>query len=138
MVMLITNLQQYNYVYIIGEMIDSVISKLQADYKAARYINSADDWPPDQPNHFTAVALIHHEEKSFQEEEVVGIANLISQGIRSHVMLPSYISEAETGMATKDISEVLTPLYGNVAESILIEGTPGIGKTQGNSIPMGY
>jgi len=101
---------------------------LQADYKAARYITSADDWPPDQPNHFTTVSLIHHEEKSFQEK-AMSTASLVSQDIRSHVMLPSYISNFGTGMTRKDISEVFTLLDGSVAESILIEGTPGIGKT---------
>ena len=111
--------------------ITPVIRNLQAEYKATRYISLADEWPPDQPKHFTAIALIHHQEKPSQQE-AIGVANLVKQGIRSCLKLPSNVNNIDTmkpDKITKDISEVFTPKGGNVTESILIEGAPGIGKT---------
>jgi len=110
-----------------------VIDKLQAEYQATRYTSTADDWPPDQPKHFTTVALIHHQGVS-SKQQVIGVINatLTRPGLKSFIKLeennqknyPTKISKT-----TKDISEIFTAAKRNATETILIEGAPGIGKT---------
>ena len=45
-----------------------IIKHLRKLYKHTRFISSEDEWPPDQPKHFTAVVLIHHKNKRSKRE----------------------------------------------------------------------
>ena len=105
---------------------------MKATYKFTRYTCSPDDWPPNQPKHFTSVALIHHKDRS-SEQEVIGVATATSQGITLDASKDHCISNyMQTRTITKDISEIFKP-FEAVSKTtkvvVLIEGAPGIGKT---------
>ena len=90
---------------------------LKSYYKDTRFVCDENIWPPEQPRHFTSLTLIHYKSGHTRREVLT-------------------ISEADQGnchykKASKDISEILTT--SNVNEerphAILIEGSPGTGKT---------
>ena len=108
---------------------------LKATYKFTRFTCSPDDWPPDQPKHFTSVALIHHKDRS-SEQEVIGVATATSQGITLGALEASkdhcISNYVQTRAITKDVSEIFKPfesLSKTTKVTVLIEGAPGIGKT---------
>ena len=99
-------------------------------YKFTRFTCSPDDWPPDQPKHFTTLALIHLRDRS-SKQEIIGIATSTTQGIDLN-KYHSILSNVRTKTVTKDISEIFQPfesLSENNKVTVLIEGAPGIGKT---------
>ena len=100
-----------------------------------------DIWPPEQPTSFTPLLLIHHQ-GHHTPEQVTAMAELTYAGDIGKVALvtdhqhgkPNSQEKVhkmlDTSKATKDIAEILSPLEsGKQSSFILIEGTPGIGKS---------
>ena len=119
------------------EIVQSAIEHLQAEYKETRYVSSKDDWPPDQPKHFTSVALIQYKEKS-SKQDAENVYTLSREGVRSFINFKpansnnASVNFTKTSKQTKDIAEIFKPVESTactIPKTILIEGTPGIGKT---------
>ena len=88
------------------------------------FITTEDEWPPEQPKHFTAVVLIHHKNKRSKRELIA----LIEAAKTSNIIQ----ANQKPVITLKDISEIflsLSTLSENNPYTILIEGVPGIGKT---------
>ena len=101
-----------------------IIKHLRTLYKRMIFISNEDEWPPEQPKHFTAVVLIHHKNKRSKRElialiEAAKTSNIIQANQRPVITL-------------KDISEIFLPSSTSSEDNpltVLIEGVPGIGKT---------
>ena len=112
---------------------------LKSRYVRTRFTSEREEWPPDQPKHFTSLLLIHHKDGRTQRE-VIAMAEAARSGNIDAIL--SSTSEQkdflkESGMffsqnkkLSKDIKEIFAPGEdGQEPHSILIEGAPGIGKT---------
>ena len=97
-----------------------------------RFIVDHDTWPPKQPKSFTPLLLIHHQ-GDHTPEQVTAMAELMYAGKVASVTVdqsPVERIKLHTSKATKEIGEILAPLEeGKQSCFILIEGTPGIGKS---------
>ena len=126
-------------------MVSQLSGNVKAVYKATRFSVAKDTWPPEQPKEFTPLVLLHHEDEH-TIKDVTTITKAIHKGAISDVVsatssepiakrprLHSHdkLGEAlKASKATTDISEILAPLeISDNAQTILIEGAPGIGKT---------
>ena len=99
-----------------------------------------DTWPPDQPNEYTPLLLIQHQEQRTKEQDVE-MAKLIQTGdidlVASGYLAANHHHKIEilqhvlnTSSVTKEVSEILTPLEKSDGKRfVLIEGAPGIGKS---------
>ena len=103
-------------------------------------------WPPEQPNNFIPLLLIHYQGHR-TEDQVKTMAQLMCSGnidriagtppVPKHPKLENYKLEKsqlvkilETSKVTKEIKEILSLLEKNEESPfILIEGAPGIGKS---------
>ena len=100
-------------------------------------MNDDDLWPPEQPANFTPLLLVHYEGHHVRTpEQVNAMAKLMYTGnigkatLVSDVSADSHKAVLDTGIATKEIKEILAPLEKEEGSSfILIEGPPGIGKS---------
>ena len=118
---------------------------VKAVYKATRFSVAKDTWPPEQPKEYTPLVLLHHEDEH-TIKDVTTITKALHKGAISDVVSatsnepiakrPRLHSHDKLGdavkasKATTDISEILAPLeLSDKAQTILIEGAPGIGKT---------
>lgn len=101
-----------------------------------------DTWPPDMPNQFTPLVLIHHQRQHTKEQrtEIAKITHSgrileMVSGTASHTSAhdQSPLREIlEGSTVTKNITEILAPLEkdeGPNSRFVLIEGAPGIGKS---------
>ena len=96
-----------------------------------------DLWPPEQPANFTPLLLVYHEDCHVRTlEQVNAMAKLMYSGDIGKAASVAGVSDdshktvLSTGIATKEIKEILAPLEKNEGSSfILIEGAPGIGKS---------
>ena len=99
---------------------------LKTYYKATRFITGEDIWPPEQPKHFTPVVLIHQEGRRSKKEIEVMAAATSKGGIEEYY-------SATTSKTTKDLQEVFSqleqPSESQHQRRILIEGSPGVGKS---------
>ena len=102
-------------------------------------------WPPEQPTSYTPLLLIHRQDHRTKEEvtamaelmysgNIIGVASVTGeQSTVKHDTIGShekFHKIQEASRATKEIEEILAPLEkGKESAFILIEGTPGIGKT---------
>ena len=99
-----------------------------------------DTWPPDMPNQFTPLVLIHHQRQHTKEQrtEIAKITHsgrikdMVSGTGSAHDQRPlREILEGST--VTKNITEILAPLEKDEGPKntrfVLIEGAPGIGKS---------
>ena len=111
---------------------------LKDRYKNTRFTTDQEEWPPDQPKHFTTLAMIHHED-GHTERNVIAVTK-VTQKIQSDdidtIMSPSSSQMAsaeqpqEQVKTSKDVQEIFAPNKdGQEPRRILIEGAPGIGKT---------
>ena len=120
-------------------------SNIKAVYKATRLSVVKDTWPPEQPNKFTPLVLLHHEDEHSMEH-VTAINKALNTGaiddvisatsfeplvkrprLYGHDKLAEVLKASKT---TTDVSQILAPLeINNKPQTILIEGAPGIGKT---------
>ncbi|XP_065899282.1 NLR family CARD domain-containing protein 3-like isoform X2 [Dysidea avara] len=119
------------------QTVPTVTKHLRTLYKHTRFILAKDEWPPDQPKHFTTVVLIHHKNRRTKRELIA----LIEAAKSSDIIQASQSQESLSGARNKgvsktlkDISEIFVPMAdSNIADenpyTILIEGVPGIGKT---------
>ena len=108
-------------------------------YEETRYKVSKDEWPPEQPQHFTSVTIIYHR-KSRNRREILAVAGMKKSGMilddpgqcftkTSQAPSQEYMAQSKL---TKNISEIFQPMEDTdmkSPQSILIEGAPGIGKT---------
>ena len=118
---------------------------VKAVYKATRFSVANDTWPPEVPKEYTPLVLLHHEDEH-TIKDVTTITKALHKGAISDVVSatsnepiakrPRLHSHDKLGdalkasKATTDISEILAPLeVSDKAQTILIEGAPGIGKT---------
>ena len=123
-------------------VVSQLSGNVKAVYKAMRFSVAKDIWPPDQPSEFTPLVLLHREDEQ-SITQVTTITKALHRGAISDVVSatssakrPGLCSHDELGealkasKATTDISEILAPLeVSDKAQTILIEGAPGIGKT---------
>ena len=109
---------------------------LKSHYIQTRFTSEGGEWPPDQPKHFTSLTLIHHKDGSTQDE-IIAIAEATRSGDIDAIMSSTcensfkesnmFLSQSKT---SKDIKEIFAVSEeGQEPRSILIEGSPGIGKT---------
>lgn len=113
-----------------------VADHVKVIYEETRYKASQDDWPPEQPQHFTSVTIIYHR-RSRNKREILAVAGVKKSGIiLDNTSQPCNQEPSQEYMAqsrlTKSISEIFEPLEDTdmrPPRSILIEGAPGIGKT---------
>ena len=110
---------------------------LKSRYIQTRFTSEGGEWPPDQPKHFTSLTLIHHKDGRTQEE-AISITEATRSGDIDAFMSSTceqnsfkeanmFLSESKT---SKDIKEIFAVSEeGQEPHSILIEGSPGIGKT---------
>lgn len=101
-------------------------SHLKSHYIATRFSTGRDTWPPDQPKHFTPLVLIHKQgRRTKKETEAVMKATM-----KGHI--DAYLSAANS-RTTKDLQELLSylepPPNTTQAHTILVEGSPGVGKS---------
>ena len=94
---------------------------LKRRYDRSRFVVEQEEWPPNQPKHFTNLALIDckdiHANRKFTSTHS-SLDNMFST------------SSQEDDKISKDIEEIFTcDKDGKEPRSILIEGAPGIGKT---------
>ena len=126
-------------------VVSQLSGNVKAVYKATRFNVAKDTWPPDKPKEFTPLVLLHREDEQ-SITQVTTITKALHRGAISDVVSattsepiakrPRLHSHDELGealkasKATTDISEILAPLEViDKAQTILIEGAPGIGKT---------
>ena len=84
-------------------------------------------WPPEQPKHFTPVVLIRQEGRRRSKKETEIMTAATSKG-----GIEEYLSTT-TSKTTKDLQEVFSqleqPSDSQHQRSILVEGSPGVGKS---------
>ena len=126
-------------------MVSQLSGNVKAVYKATRFSVAKDAWPPEQPKEYTPLVLLHHEDEGTIKDVITitkalhkgAISDVVSAtssepiakrpGLHSHDKLGEALKASK---ATTDISEILAPLeVSDKAQTILIEGAPGIGKT---------
>ena len=110
---------------------------LKSHYIQTRFTSEGGEWPPDQPKHFTSLTLIHHKDGRTQDE-IIAIAEATRSGDIDAIMSSTCEENSfkESNMfllqskTSKDIKEIFAASdEGQEPHSILIEGSPGIGKT---------
>lgn len=124
---------------ILGNEPAPVPDHVKVIYEETRYKASKDEWPPEQPQHFTSVTIIYHR-TSRNRREILAVASVKKSGIitddpgqqfSNSNQEPSREYMAQSKL-TKNISEIFEPSEDTNMKhprSILIEGAPGIGKT---------
>ena len=131
----------YSLVIVVSQLSGNV----KAVYKATRFSVAKDTWPPQMPKEYTPLVLLHHEDertikdittitKALHKGAISDVVSATSNepiakcpGLHSHDKLGEALKASK---ATTDISEILAPLVvSDKAQTILIEGAPGIGKT---------
>ena len=102
-----------------------------------RFTVDEDSWPPNQPEDFTPVLLVHHQDQhTFEQATALQLAGSI-QSCRpyskhypqdSHQSLREALDNSKT---TKQLVDILAPLQESDDDTqfILVEGLPGIGKS---------
>ena len=98
-------------------------------YINSRFATAEDDWPPYQPEHYTTLALIHHEE--YTDFEVISVTQELAT--KGDVSRPSPINPKCTKThrkTTKSISDMFAFVIPSTSspKMLLIEGAPGMGK----------
>jgi len=99
-----------------------------------RFSVDEDAWPPNQPQDFTPLLLVHHEHhKHTLNPAALPLARSINLGKLHHMhyLHNSHQSQGESlDKTTKQLVDILAPLQENDnAQFILVEGLPGIGKS---------
>ena len=60
-------------------------SNIKAVYKATRFSVAKDTWPPEQPNEFTPLVLLYHEDEQSMEH-VTSVTKALNTGAISDVI----------------------------------------------------
>jgi len=99
---------------------------LKTSYISRRFITEHDQWPPEQPKHFTPLVLVHQEGKPSKTETIAKASALKSGNIDQYLSTTS-------SKTTKDLQEILSqleqPSNSGRPRTLLVEGSPGIGKS---------
>ena len=94
-------------------------------YNSSRLILPENAWPPYQPTSFVSVAIIHYG-KTRTQQELIEISKRFKEGAQ-------VVDELVQSRATKDLNKIFsadpTDSSKELPKWILIEGSPGIGKT---------
>ena len=129
----------YNYFVIVGaEAVGLLSNRVIQISIQRRFMVDDNSWPPEQPTSFTPLLFIQHQGHR-TPEEVTAMAELTYAGdidkvssVTGHQLDSQENGQKilDTGKATKDIAEILSPLESGKGSSfILIEGAPGVGKS---------
>ena len=101
-----------------------------------RFAVDEEAWPPNQPQDFTPLLLVHHEgQYTFKPTAALQLAGSIQSGRPYFKCYPqdSHQSQREAldnSKTTKQLVDILAPLQqSDNAQFILVEGLPGIGKS---------
>ena len=124
---MITCIGSYRIIIIL-ECVVKMSDHLKSGYIQTRFTSEGGEWPPDQPKHFTSLTLIHHKDRR-SAREILTITEATRSGDIDKIMSSSHLlfSQSKT---SKDIMEIFAAgEEGQEPHSILIEGSPGIGKT---------
>ena len=115
--------------------VQSYSEHLKRHYKHTRFTTEQEEWPPDQPKHFTSLAFIHYR-GGHTVREVIAFAKAIQSTHVDDLTFSTYpqnnsLEESQDQVKTsKDIKEIFAPSKDACEpRCILIEGAPGIGKT---------
>ena len=100
---------------------------LRARYTRNRFIQPVDDWPPHRPKHYTPLTIVHHEQLCTESE----IKDIAQETSATNIWAGTQCNEIHN-RAINNINDLFVP-YENATCApymILIEGAPGIGKTE--------
>ena len=97
-------------------------------YTQNRFIPSVDDWPPYHPKHYTPLTIIHHGQVRTESE----VKNIAQKTSTTDIWSEMHCCSEVYTNAIKNISDLLVPFENtpSIPYMILIEGAPGIGKTE--------
>jgi len=112
-------------------------------YIHTHYTTERDSWPPEQPKQFTTLVLLQHRGQPSQEHIITiekaaaagDISSIVSAANEHKCVYCNYDGKLNESLqqsrATKNVTEVLNILENPEINprTLLIEGTPGIGKT---------
>ena len=133
-------------VYLEVKAVSSLSNNVKRIYKQTRFKAGKDSWPPEQPEDFTPVVLIHYQGQ-YKLKQNIAVTKLLHSVDTGTVFSTAihqsnnkqyltfqdhndYCKFLETSKITKDVIEILAPLEESEdPQMILIEGAPGIGKT---------
>ena len=97
-----------------------------------RFTADEDTWPPNQPQEFIPVLLVHHEDKETSEPATVKqLAGSIQSRRHQYPQHSHQLRETpDKTKISKQLVHILASLQdGDDAQFILVEGLPGIGKS---------
>ena len=125
----------------------SVLSEMVSRRNVQEWFNTDEEtWPPDQPKNFTPLVLIHHQDQHSMIQSIA-LAQLMQTGnidkitsLANKQSIPKHNPKLDnheplqevldSNTVTKEIVDILAPLeQSKDPQFILIEGTPGIGKS---------
>ena len=112
--------------------IQSHSDHLKRRYRHTRFTSEEEEWPMNQPKHFTSLALIHYRSGHTEREVIAFSQNTRIGDIMSPTCSQTMFLEQSYDMyvTTKDIKEIFAHGEDGLEPyDILIEGAPGIGKT---------
>jgi len=97
-----------------------------------RFNIDEDAWPPNQPNKFMPLVLIHHERQyTVKQSNAIELAKIRPMAFPQSSMIPllEAMSESEYTNRLEDVTAPLDKCDTNNPQLILVEGSPGIGKS---------
>ena len=103
-----------------------VYSHLRSYYISTRFRVEDDIWPPIQPKHFTPLILIHQDcQRSEEETRAMAAAT-----VKGHIDEYCYATRNKINKNLKELSSLLDQsVYKQQSCIVLVEGSPGIGKS---------
>jgi len=107
-------------------------------YKHTRFSIGDHTWPPEQPQDFTPLVLLHYKKQRTAQDTTTIITRLHSGGIHDVISatssnhpnnqpLKSALQYSDVTKKAADVLEVFE--HSNSPQTVLIEGAPGIGKS---------
>ena len=93
-------------------------------YRKSRFIKPTDDWPPYHPKHYTPLTIVHHQPTCTQSE--------VEDTAQKMSTINTWVDIHGDTICDKaiDINKLFSPYENGDPYMILIEGAPGIGKTE--------
>ena len=120
--------------YCVARTVAELSDCVKTNYIKTRYFTQEGIWYHLSPKHFVNVLLIHHMEQG-GDKEIVDIAVLMREGLSRHCQLSQFNKAQPINIvSTHDISDIFKPFKKSdgttmIAEVIIIDGAPGMGKT---------
>ena len=97
-----------------------------------RFAFDEDTWPPNQPQDFTPLLIVHHKDKqTFEQPTALQLTKSIQSRRHLYPQDSHQLRETlENSKTTKQLVDIVAPLQEcDDAQFILVEGLPGIGKS---------